>query len=337
MTFSHETALEFLRSVPPQASPYGRTNFLLKGPNFSTDFRKLHKLDLEQYGIKRRPVHVLISKGARRCQSADVKSHEFGLTEIPRRCMVRLLHGLYVCGPELLFVQMSRQLPLPQAVCLGYELCGCYSHFAADVSGFYERPPLTNIDSISDVIQKLDGLRRLGKAREALGYVREGSRSPMETVVSCQLALPAAVGGYGFKPPTLNHRVDLDPDAARLAGTSCCYIDIAWPETKTGLEYNGREFHLDHVKDRRRLEALEHMGWSIKTVEADELSNLRRLDNLTKLLEGKAPREDGEQATFAEHKRLSDELLEATRSGRGLEDALFGIPVARGSVPYHVG
>ena len=135
MTFSHETALEFLRSVPPQASPYGRTNFLLKGSNFSTDFRKLHKLDLEQYGIKRQPIHVLISKGARRCQSADVKSHEFGLAEIPRRCMVRLLHGLYVCGPELLFVQMARQLPLPQAACLGYELCGCYSHFAADVSG----------------------------------------------------------------------------------------------------------------------------------------------------------------------------------------------------------
>lgn len=49
------------------------------------------------------------------------------------------------------------------------------------------------------------------------------------------------------------------------------------------------------------------------------------------------PREDGVQATFAERKRLSEELLEATRSGRGLEDALFGIPVARGSVPYHVG
>lgn len=79
------------------------------------------------------------------------------------------------------------------------------------------------------------------------------------------------------------------------------------------------------------------MGWSIKTVEADELSNLRRLDNLTRLLEGKVPREDGVQATFAERKRLSEELLEATRSGRGLEDALFGIPAARGSVPYHVG
>lgn len=122
-----------------------------------------------------------------------------------------------------------------------------------------------------------------------------------------------------------------------MARTSCCYIDIAWPDARTGLEYNGREFHLDHVKDRRRLEALEHMGRSIKTVEADKLSNLRRLDNLTRPLEGKVPREDGAQATFAERKRLSDELLEATRSGRGLEDALFGIPVARGSVPHHVG
>lgn len=336
VTFSHETALEFLRSVPPQAGAYSRENLSISIQTATTGYRDLRKLDLASYGISCRPLHVLIEKGTRRCQSPGVSCHEHGYARLPEGYLLILGPGVFACGPELVFIQLARTLPLIDAVCLGYELCGCYSHFAAEVSGFYDRPPLTTVEALAEGIRRHARMRGIDKAREALRYVRAGSRSPMETVTCCLLTLPPSMGGFGFSVPELNWSVELDPTAEKLAGTKTCCIDLAWPSAKTGLEYNGRDFHLNHAKDRRRVEALEHMGWSIKTVEFDQLSDLGQLGTVARLLDGKVERSAEDEASFVEKRKLRDALLRATRSGLGLEDALFGVPVKRGSVAYHV-
>lgn len=344
--FSHDTALEILRSVPPQTgllqSLEGEVPF--GGDGITTDYRELARLDVSVLGIRRRPLHVLIGRGQRRCQSRDVVSHEFTKTGIPFSVLwgFRGRSGIpstvYFCSPATVFAQMAKSLSPAGLICLGYELCGVYSHFAPTVSGFYDRPALLAKERARRALGELGGMRGICQARRALSLVGDGARSPMETVAACELTLPAELGGHGFAQPCLNFEIELDAVAAGLAGKKRCRVDIAWPGAKVGIEYNGREFHPDPARDRKRVEALEHMGWTIRTVEMSDLTDLRRLDAIARTLEGKAPRRKGCNASADRRQRqaLHQELLAATRCGLGLEGALFGVEVAAGSVPVHV-
>lgn len=64
-------------------------------------------------------------------------------------------------------------------------------------------------------------------------------------------------------------------------------LDLAWPDAKVALEYDGRRFHgprrIEH--DEGRQARLESLGWSVEHVErcdltADNDSLRRRLSSL---------------------------------------------------------
>lgn len=324
VVFSHETALERLRSVPPQL---GRDEPLGE-PFYSIPFSSKTKIALQ--------LDLLVSKEERPTRSSRIRTHSAGLLEYPGWLMRVINRDTFTCGPELVFIQLAIKWPLIDAVVLGYELCGAYSHFAGNISGFYDRPPLTSVAAISEAISHLEGLRGLEKAETALRWVRDGARSPMETVLSCCLSLPTQIGGLGFEPPELNYAVALDSTASRRAGRSTCYVDLAWPSAKKGLEYNGAEFHLDAARDRRRIEGLEHMGWSINTADLHEMREFRRLWDLAGLLKSKVPRATEASPLYKETRTLHEQLLEATRFNLGMEAALFGVEVPRGLVKFHI-
>ena len=333
---SHNSALELLRAVPPQVRLYPRVDEPLVTAGVSTRSSDLRQLGLTDFGLRRSPVHVLVSKGMRTVNLPNVQTHRFGLEVIPGGLLLELAPDVYVAGPELCFIQMARETSLVGAVVLGYELCGRYSHFSEFVSGYYERPPLTTVKKIEAAIDMLSGLYGLCHAREAIRWVQDGSRSPMETVVSGEFALPGRHRGLAFSRPELNYEVPLDEAASRVTGTSSCSIDLAWPGVRRGAEYDSREFHLDAEKDLRRKEALEHMGWTINTIKLDQMSDHTELMKVVALFEGEIPRQPGGPADEGEVAVLHQRLLRATRCGIGLERALFGIPVEHGQVVTHI-
>lgn len=331
----HNTALELLRGVPPQARGWSRAGELDMAEH-STDLRALRGLDAGDLGVSQLPLNVLVAKGAPSSKSQAVRTRWFGLDAIPDGLMLEMAPGTYVAGPELCFVQMAQQISLVGAVVLGCELCGRYSHFARLVSGFYERPPLTSTDRIAEALDRLDGLYGLGRARAALEWVRDGSRSPMETVVSCELYLPAREHGLAFQRPELNHRVDLDAEASAITGTCSCYVDASWPGLRRGLEYDSRQFHTDPAKGLRRREALQHMGWDIYTIDVDQMRDHAELMTTVALFADEIPRQEGGPAPDDEVAVLHRRLLRATRCGMGVEAALFSAPVRRGLVKIHL-
>ena len=336
VVFSHETALERLRSIPPQLGrdePLGEPFYSIP---FSSKTKIALQLDLESMGIRTHPLDLLVSKEERPTRSSRIRTHSAGLLEYPGWLMRVINRDTFTCGPELVFIQLAMKWPLIDAVVLGYELCGAYSHFAGNITGFYDRPPLTSVAAISEAISHLEGLRGLKKAEAALRWVRDGARSPMETVLSCCLSLPTQIGGLDFEPPELNYAVALDGAASRRAGRSTCYVDLAWPSAKKGLEYNGAEFHHDAARDRRRIEGLEHMGWSINTTDLHEMREFRRLWDLAGLLKGKVPRATEASPLYKETRALHEQLLEATRFNLGMEAALFGVEVPRGLVKFNI-
>lgn len=333
---SHSTALERLRSVPPsvRAGLGVSRPFALNREN--ADYRMAKNVDYGALGIERRPIELLIGPGVKEAQSSSLKTHRFGVAELPPRSVRFYNEGVFASTPQLIFVELARDLDEVDAVVLGFELCGGYSHFAHRISGFYEREPPTDKDAIGRLVEDLAGLRGLTRVRRALDLVQPGSRSPMETLVACALSFPVDMGGLGFAPPQLNHLVELDRVASSIAGTSCCYVDLAWPEAKLGVEYNGGDFHLDPAKDRRRIEALDRMGWSIATFEARDMADFWKFRHAAARLEGRVEHTSSESASSKTSKELYDRLLSATRWGWGLEDALFGVPVARGRIAYHL-
>ena len=336
IVISHNSSLELLRAVPPQVRLYPRVGEPLSLEQISTKPRELAGIDLRQFGVSRTPVHVLVSKDALRIKASGFATHHFGLETMPGGLLLELAPGVYAAGPELCFIQLARTTSLVGAVVLGYELCGEYSHFSEMASGYYERPPLTSVERIGAAIEAVSGLYGVNRAREALRWVRDGARSPMETVLSSELFLPGRHSGLAFERPELNYTVQLDEVASAITGTTSCSIDIAWLGPRRGVEYDSQEWHLDPARDLRRKEALEHMGWTINTIKLDHMANHDELMKAVALFKDEVPRQPGGPASAEEVAALHRRLLHATRCGVGLEGVLFGVPMEHGSVKLHL-
>lgn len=333
---THNTALERLRSVPPQVDKAKTVDESLPVADVSPLPYEITHLDCQALGICPSHLHHLVSKDAFRSKSEHLKTHRTSLQEIPAGLVREVVPGVYVAGPELCFIQMAGTVSPLGAVVLGHELCGSYSHFAKFASGFYERPPLTSVKKIEKVIQQLKGMRGLSHAQKALRWVRDGSASPMETVVSCMLGLPAPMGGFGLVPPTLNYEVTLDKAAQRITGTKTARIDTAYESAKCGLEYDGKEYHRDAAKDRQRREALSHEGWTIYVIDLDECLDWERLRDKVSLLDTIPRQRSAGEVDEKLSRDLLKRLLRATRFGVGMNGVLFGVPVPHGKVKVHL-
>ncbi|RLK52417.1 DUF559 domain-containing protein [Microbacterium telephonicum] len=106
--------------------------------------------------------------------------------------------------------------------------------------------------------------RRVGvkRLREALPLIRTRSASATET--RCRLVLT----GAGLPEPQLNHELR-DPSGMLLA-----VLDLAYPERRVAVEYEGAHHLLDSVqwsKDITRYEMLAALGWTVIRVTSAQL------------------------------------------------------------------
>lgn len=332
---SHNSALEYLRSVPPQERGDNRTTEPLEIPG-PPGKHELSLLKTARLGTRQESTHLLTSRNHAQIRASSVLPHQSSLGEIPAGLLLDAGNDIYVCGPELVFIQMLSRISPLGSIVLGYELCGSYSHFAPLISGFYDRPALTTKQRVLDAVELMPGAHNVEKARKVLDLILEGSASPMETVTSNILFLPESMGGQSLVMPEINYEVKLDDVASRITGTRTCVIDGAWPELDKGYEYNGGD-HTDPIKDRNRLEALAHMGYSIYTIDANRMMDFSELKKVVNLITSDVPRRGGFGAPDEESMRqLHRRLLTSTRCGLGLDAALFGVPVKGLGIRTHL-
>src|ERR1700753_1404357 len=105
------------------------------------------------------------------------------------------------------------------------------------------------------------GGRGLRAARAALGLVDGGAQSPKETWL--RLLLIRA----GFPRPQTQIAVRNE------WGWAEAYLDMGWEDIKVAVEYDGdhhRTSRAQYVRDVRRLEMLERMGWVVVRVVAED-------------------------------------------------------------------
>lgn len=96
--------------------------------------------------------------------------------------------------------------------------------------------------------------------QHALQFVREGTDSSQES--RCRIALIR----NGLPCPQVNWKV-------RLNNGKIVLLDMAYPDIKVAIEYDGRHHAGQWLADSKRREALEDDGWAYIQVTAENLMN----------------------------------------------------------------
>ena len=206
---------------------------------------------------------------------------------LPAGSFLALDSDVYVASPEFCFLLMAERRSVIELALLGYALCGGYFPACSRV-GFVNTHPMTSTKKLRSYLDRFPaGTRGIAKARRALGWVIDGSLSPMESRCAMLITLGRHYGGYGVQPPQLNPRIELSPEARRLSRQSYCKVDLYWPEIRYGIEYNGAGFHEDIDHDSRREIALHAEGIVTTTITASQVLDQLQFREIIRTVTGR--------------------------------------------------
>jgi hypothetical protein len=117
------------------------------------------------------------------------------------------------------------------------------------------------IADIEQLIQRYRGRRGISGARAMMQLVDPGAQSPKETWL--RLLLIRA----GFPRPST--QIPVRDELGRIFA----YLDMGWDNIMVAVEYDGDQHRTDrrqYVKDIRRAEMVERLGWLIVRVVAED-------------------------------------------------------------------
>ncbi len=221
------------------------------------------------------PVHVVTTSCGGLRNSTAATRHRIG-GALPRGSFLKVAPGVFVCSPELVFVQMAASVPRGALLALGYELCGCYP-VGGDRAGALVRRPLTAPRRLSAFAARATGLTGVTAARAAAKRVLAKSGSIMETEVSIVAFSSVAQGGLGLVPPKLNEPVTLSARAKEATGLSRVVCDWLWPEARVAVEYDGRDSHASpqqQARDARKRDALRIDGFDLTVITSSQFHHV---------------------------------------------------------------
>ena len=146
--------------------------------------------------------------------------------------------------------------------------------------------PLTTVKRIEHFLDTTKGNLGCEKARSTLRFVRDGSRSPMESALAISLGLPRNRGGFGLGIGQMNHAVRIFNGAdwagerryvTRYPDISIEHGDSSGRKTTVGIDYDGHAFHSTAAalaRDaRRRNEIAPIRGFTHLSINAQEATD----------------------------------------------------------------
>lgn len=210
------------------------------------------------------PPHVSVPAPRKAPRGRGVIGHQLGGTG--RRLVRMRSSGIIATHPADTWVLLAAMLPPERLIAVG-------DYFVTGEEPYSGVAPLTSLDELRDAVDRAEGARGIRAARDALARVRYGALSPQET------ALRLAMVAGGLPEPVLNHPV-LD-----ALGRMIAMIDLAYPGSMTGIEYQGDLHRADPQRyrdDTVRRERLADRGWTMVYATADDL-RLRRRETIERI------------------------------------------------------
>jgi very-short-patch-repair endonuclease len=123
-------------------------------------------------------------------------------------------------------------------------------------------PGICALGELEDAVAARSGRRGAVRLSAAICHVRVGAESPQESRLRLLLI------ERGLPEPVINHEV------RTVTGTFLARVDLAYPERRLAIEYEGDIHRLDlrvFRKDIARRERVEDHGWRMLRVTADDL------------------------------------------------------------------
>ncbi len=117
------------------------------------------------------------------------------------------------------------------------------------------------VDDVLAVAGRHRGARGLRQLETVLELVDPGAQSPRESYLRL-LLIDAGLPRPHTQIPVFG-----------VDGLPIAYLDMGWPDLMVAVEYDGDHHRLDrhqYLKDIRRLELLERLGWLIVRVVAED-------------------------------------------------------------------
>jgi hypothetical protein len=186
----------------------------------------------------------------------------------------------------------SEELDIDTCALLCNELCGTYG-VSIDLSRpfFTRKEPRTTPEKLEAELIRA-GAGKNGVCRESLRYVSPGSASPMESKLCVLFTLSLKRGGCSLPKPYVNQQLELTSDAAAICGKRIAVPDFIWPEKRLIIEYDSASFHTGTARnnqrkneqDRARVNALQTMGYTVYSLEPNEVYDWRKFRALTMTL-----------------------------------------------------
>lgn len=206
-------------------------------------------------GLEDGQLHVCVAAPVRASKRRGVVWHQLS-APLPVRARGRLR----AVSPAWAWCQLAGTLSLHDLVAAGdYFVTG-------DQPIHRNRVPLSTLAELQLAVRQYGAGKGVQLLREALALVRYGSMSRPET--HTRLLLVEA----GLPEPSLNFEVVHPLRNTRYV------LDLAYPELKIGLDYEG-DYHRTDArqfrKDIRRRERLAELGWHDIRVTADDLEHHR--------------------------------------------------------------
>ena len=212
---SHNAALALLAHIPnPRFGDSEPEVVSIAGACALGDQEAQEFIDRYDLGIG--VLDLMVPKRADRRRTKHVATH-LCTNELPAGSFISLGHwrgdlDVYVCSPELAFLQAAHDGDVAEAIYAGYAMTSDYRLDNLAPGGVTSRDKgmrdggLTTKELIAAYIEKSPKVRDIAKAKALLAYVNEGSRSPRESGLCMFMSLPARYGGYALGKAELNKK-----------------------------------------------------------------------------------------------------------------------------------
>lgn len=189
---------------------------------------------------------------------------------LPSSSLTKVAHNLMISSPELLVLQLSRELGHIDLARVIMELCGSYAiapreleHVAPQTDAV---EPVLSLDGLRSFMRHAHHIRGNRQTlQKALQVACEGAASPTETMLALILALPIADGGYELDRPCLNAEL-VTPSGKRPYVAGARYVlDAFYQQGLVDLEVESTRYHLDPLAAAHLMVAREY-----RQFDADE-------------------------------------------------------------------
>lgn len=120
---------------------------------------------------------------------------------------------VYVCCPELAFVQVCQLVDRQEAIYFGNSICSDFRLEPLARGGVVFRQgsdsALTSVDRIRSYLERIEGGWGTNRAASALRHMHERARSPKECALGMLLCLPSNLGGFDLGDLSFNESISI--------------------------------------------------------------------------------------------------------------------------------